>query len=311
MIKKINAIIQDSAYQKEFIYFISSIDSNNGFLLSGDSVWFISKNYAKLSGLRIKTQVLNLITDVFISANDIEATFANDYYNIIEMTDYRDEEKLKIFSDLCNVFVNNTKINIREFFNSLIEMFKNIIPQEGFDIIGFFGEIYFIKYFFEKQGINLSSFWHSGDSSDKYDFSLNGFSIEVKTTTSQEFKFVIKHSQLFSSIKTIVTLLRIFDLPNGTSAKDIIEYFQNNKEFSQILRFQIALNREVLKIKNHEDLNRKFGFFDINFFTNDQLETIEKIPLNISNVSYTYDFSGQAKLGESELLNSVKLGATL
>jgi len=308
MIEKINSIINDPTYQKDLVYLISSINYDNGFLLTDNSIWFISRNHVNLPSRKTKTNTLNLITNVFIKAQSISSTYKDDYYNIIELSDYQQKEKLQIFVDLCCLFVNMNNMNIEDFFDSLIEMFKNRTSDEKFNIIGLFGELYFIKYFFTKFNINLSHYWHVVNTTDRHDFSLSAIAVEVKTTLNPELVFLINHKQLFSSMKTIVALLRIYNLPNGSSVDDLIEYFRTNLEFSQSIRFQIALNTELLKIKNHDDLNIKFEVEDVNFYLNEQLESIEEIPLHISKIHYNYDFSSQNNLNEIDLCNLVRSG---
>lgn len=307
---KIKNILNNPVYNPDYIYYVSKIDNSSGFLLFKNSLWFITKNITNLSSNKTQTQFLKLVTNLPIKANEINANFPDGNYNVIELINFNDENKLEIFIDLCKIFVHQSNFNINEFFNALIDMFKNSSKTEKFNILGFFGELFLIKQIYLEYGLNLSTYWHLVNSNDKHDITLNGLSIEVKTTTKPEMVFLIKHDQIFTTIKVIVALVRIFDLPNGTSIKNLLEFFYNEKGFHDNLDFVLALSTEVLKIKNAEDLNKRFGVNDINYYLSNDLTSINNIPMNITKLVYNYDFSGEKRLSENDLCNNIKGGLT-
>jgi len=311
MKKIIDKIIHDPSYNQNLIYYISKIDDNNGFLLSNNSIWFISNNLKNLIAQKKKTQCLNLITNLYIKANEINSSFADGNYNVIELTNYEDEEKLDIFVGLCKLFAEQKNYDINDFFNSLIDLFRSDHETNAYNLIGLFGELYLIRNLYISHGINLSFYWHSVNSNDKHDITLNGLSIEVKTTIKPEMVFLLKHDQIFTSIKVIVALLRIYELPNGICINDLLKYYRDEIEFSNNLDFQIALTAELMRIKNKSDLNKKFGVTDINYYLSNDLTRIENIPINITKLSYHYDFSGEEKTTETVLIANIKSGLNL
>jgi len=297
MIEKINHLINSSNFNKSKIYLLDYIDENNGFLLNGNSVWFISKNINQEKSKRINTMYLILNTNLFITGVSETTHFQPDYYNVIMLKDFTNNELLDIFISLCHIYVRKIHdISFEEYFDILIDLFQIETKETIANILGLYGELSFIKYVYDILNIDLSPYWHLKNSYDTHDFYLPTLSLEVKTTIKNELIFNLKHSQVFDSKMIVIVLVRLREHGNGNSLSDLMDFFINHEPFNSNLKFIMSLNAIISKLKKLELLENKYVLNDIKFYINKDLITITDIPNNITSVSYLYDFNGQKEI---------------
>lgn len=307
MTNRINKIVNNIEFKRNKIYLLEYIDDNNGFLLNDNSVWFISKNFNKISVKNIQTQYLNLRTNLHITGVDETTYFKPDYYNVIIFKDYLETDLLNIFVSLCNTFVQKiNEITFEYYFEILIDLFQIETKEGAINLLGLLGELLFIKQIFQIDGLDLSPYWHIISNYDRHDFSLPSFSIEVKTTLKPDLRFLIKHSQIITDQNVFIVLIRVAETGNGQSLSDIVTYFNNTSPFNQNLKFLFSLNAALSKLTkaNYNDI--KYYLVDTKFYFNRELCSIADIPNHITSISYKFDFSGQREVPYDHFIGKLK-----
>ena len=73
-----------------------------------------------------------------------------------------------------------------KFFFSLSELFQVPKSQEYKNLVGFFGELSFLRFLGNTTSIDLSYCWHKGGSKDKYDITLETKNVVLKTIASSD-----------------------------------------------------------------------------------------------------------------------------
>lgn len=308
MLNKIRNIVNNLEFNENKIYLLDHIDESNGFLLNGNSVWFISKNIFDVKDKNIQTQYLTLRTNLFITGIAETSHFNPDYYNVIMLKDYSESELLDIFVSLCRIFVEKkNELTFEQYFEILIDLFQIEAKEKTLNQLGLFGELVFIKFIYDNEGIDLSPFWHIKNMYDKHDFNLPSLSLEVKTTLKSELIFQIKHFQLFNEQDIIVVLVRVYESGNGVSLEELVSFFLNNKPFNQNLKFVFSLNVILSKVKTLAMSKNKYILSHLNFYSNKDLATINHVPTHITSLTYLFDFNGQKELNYKELINKITI----
>ena len=82
-----------------------------------------------------------------------------------------------------------------------------------------------------------------------------------------------------------------------------ISNFKNTYPFCNNVKFQIALQGELLKITDKRDRKRCFVLDDMEVFDCKKMSTIKEIPSCITNINYEYNFSDLEPIDIEELFN--------
>jgi len=306
MINKIIELISNPDFSSSKIYLLDYIDENNGFLLNGNSVWFISKNLTQLESKNIQTQYLILRSNLYIAGVDETTHFKPDHYNVIMFKDYDERDLLDVFVSLCNIYVEKqNEMSFESYFEILIDLFQLESKDKTLNLLGLYGELAFIKKIFVDYKIDLSPYWHVKSAYDKHDFSLPSLSLEVKTTLKPELRFLIKHNQIFNEHNIIMILIRVSEIGNGETLDDLLKFFNTTKPFNQNLKFIFSLNASVSKLKISNLNEVKFFLEDVKYFYNRNLNTISSIPNHVTSISYQFDFSGQKEIEYEQFINTL------
>ena len=297
---KLIELIKKSVFEDGKLYLIDKPNDNFGFFYQDQIIYFGKKSDESSNDIcSIDTLYLDLNANVYISNVTENSSFEAGYYDLLSfkgnIDDPNEEPYFDAFYNICLAFANNPNMPFVEFFSSLVEIFKK--SKEGVfkNIVGLIGELVLIKSVYLKKNIDISNNWHLTGINSKFDFCFSNFNVEVKTTTKSEQKFLLKHNQLFNNQNNYVCVISLIETGEGESVKSLYNYFSNETKFSNNVKFQIALTKELMRVSDRKELNRSFAVDYIELYSVADMEEITYIPSCISNLSYEYDFSDTPK----------------
>lgn len=303
---KIEHIKESDEYNSEQLFMIESINDSSGFLLGGEKIYFINVSNSSDSE-SIITNHLSLRTRISINTIENYPTFAPGYYDILAYNNVNDVLYLESFVELCKMYiVSLSKMSFRDFFYSLLKLFEPIKDSSFSNLVGLFGELSIIKKAYTDYDVILMDDWHNTyGSTDKYDFSLKNFNIEVKTTTKDSMIFNIKHKQIFNEKHNYVVVINVEPDNSGESLHDLYVFFKNTKPFSDNIEFAIKLETEKAKVSQQDFKLKRLSIDNYSVFDNKEMKTIDKIPEWISHIEYLYDFVSQKNYDFKQLINEI------
>lgn len=304
---KIEKIRSSLDFSAEQLYLIEPIDAKSGFLLGNNKIYFVIKNEGTESE-SISTTYLSLKTNIHINTIENYPTFEPGYYDLVIYDISTDEKYLDSFTELCRMYrISKTDISFVNFFYSLLKLFEPSREVSFSNLIGVFGELIFIKTFYEKYGIAIDSNWHNSfGSTDKYDFSFKKFNVEIKTTIKDDMRFAIKHNQIFNEKNNYIVVINVDTDNSGYSVSDLYDFFKATQPFSNNIEFMINLENEKQKVAKSDFYGKRFSLQKMNVFSNKQLVTLKDIPVCIDSIGYMYDFVGQETIDMSLLVENIR-----
>lgn len=270
-----------------------------------------SRISSSANSLSLKTQYLRFNSSVYIRPISENSNFKEGYFDLLTFTGELHGTIYESFMRLCELYASQVNtMKFSSFFESLSYLFKKPKLEDKLDFIGFYGELSLIYKLRKNNGIDISKYWHMSGSNSKYDFNLDKFNLEVKTTTKENLIFRIKNDQVICENKICLSLVRISkdDTDSNLSLSGYVEYFKSHSPFSENLNFQIQLLNELKKcdaINDIEALNCRYLVNDIKFiFVKDMLR-ITEIPSCITNLVYDYDFNGNNLLKLDDFVRKI------
>ena len=287
--KEILNIKKNPDYNSTKLYLLEKSSDRCGFFYFDEKICFLCKSEAN-STIGEITEYLEYKPYINILSVENNSSFETGRYDILLLKEKDNVDLVGMFIGFCRTFAADPVVSFYEFVHSIIVLFNPTKKEAYLNCIGTYGELAFIKIMCEK-GFNISSYWHKKGVYSKYDFSLEKINIEIKTSEKDNTIFKIKHNQLFNSEPNYIGLVSIKESgDNGTSLKELVDYFKNEKVFSDNLLFQIALANELKKNIDKDAYEKKFICTDIYCFDAKEIDTIKNIPFCISEVNYDYDF---------------------
>lgn len=292
MKKSLLTIINESQFENEKLYLLESKNGKHGFFYYNGEIYFGTTSVKNNSNPPLVTNKLELHFNIRINSIVKNQTFESGELDLIKYKGDISDTAFDIFYKICNNYSEDQNdMSLFEFFTILQGLFEQEVS--GFtNLIGTIGELILIREVYEKYKKNISDGWHRVGNYSKFDFTFDNFNIEVKTTVKDEMTYSIKHSQLFNSQKVYIAIISLIETGTNYTLNNLISYFTNNVVFNKNIKFQIALSKELMKIKNPSDLDRGFSLKGYSVLDKDELETIGNIPSMISNINYNYDFTG-------------------
>lgn len=279
------------------IYLVEKITDCCCFFAHNTKICFgVKSEIAKSTGNIIRTSYLAFVPSMKIKPISLNFTFGEEFFDLLFFMEEPEGILFDSFVSICKIYSNNLdKQSFYDFFNSLLNLFKKNSSSLKQNYIGFFGELSFIKYVWENSKIDLTPFWHLKGEYSRYDFTSNFLNADVKTTTKDELTFKIKHSQIFNGDNNFLVLMKLRESQNSFDfdLKSLIQFFQTNIQFSNNLRFQVELLKNIdlssFSLESPE-LNLKYSYSKPIIYKVSMLKTISDIPYCISNIVYDYSF---------------------
>lgn len=294
MIQKIREKFLQFNNNDDFFYLIFAINSISGFFANRNSLYYAIKNTENLKAENIKTDLLNLQTNRYINTTDEKSTLKSNYYNLIEFKDNINNENFDSFINLCFMHASIAEQKpLNMFFNSLINLFQIPREQQFKNIVGLYGELSFILYIYQKYGIDLSVYWHNSGTYDSYDFKLRNVYFEIKSTLKNEPTIKLKHQQIFNNFtnKIFLGIVQLQENIAGKSLLELVEEIEKIQPINLSYDFKLNLEKEKRKISSYDYKNKKMNVTSINVYKASDIPSIERIPNNITDIEYNYDFN--------------------
>ena len=290
LLNKILSIPKDNT-----LYLIEKFPCNTGLFASNGNVLYMVSNEERCSSLNVKTDFLNLHTNIFVSAfNSSVPSFENGYYNSVELhlaePDDR-ESNLSAFVNLC--LAHSTYMrgqNFMAFFESLVSLFQ--LPKEEHykNLIGLMGELLFIEYVYQNNHIDISPYWHTDGYSSRLDFVCPYANFEVKTTASDALSFTIKHDQIFTeSDKNHLIAVELEESNSGRTLAELITTLLEAPDYCNSLKFAVNIEQEKRRISATELNNKRFVLKKIYAYRANDINPFERIPDCVEGISYKLD----------------------
>lgn len=288
------------------VYLVEKLNENTGFFVKNKKCLYLSIGN-EIKNSAIKTEYLNLFTNVFVSPISEYAQFKEGNYNILEFNRDVSDELFETFINLCRVHADNLKdVSFNDFFYALVNLFQIPPEQKYKNLIGFYGELQFIKYCINK-GINVAEFWHKNSFSySKYDFIFNNFNIEIKTIITEEKIVKIKHNQIFNSDKNFLVVIQLEKSNAGSSLNDLLDIFKRNDLLKNNYEFWIKVEQEKNRISKTSSIEEKFSFRDISVYFNNDINPMQEISELLTEIQYNYDLTSIKEYGIDKLIGHIK-----
>lgn len=293
------------------LYLLSSLSDISGiFSLNGNAVYLV-KNIENCSALNIQTEYLKLSTNVHVSAfSSSSKTFETGYYNCIELQflDSSDnEENQTAFLNLC--YSHATYLDGKDFvsfFDSLVSLFQLPREQNYKNLVGLFGELSIIKFFYENSNKDISKYWHTTGSSSKLDFVSPQVNIEVKTTKSEQLVFTINHEQLFDNHNdTYLAAVLISENNSGITLNELIEELLQDINYCNDLSFSVKLETEKRRVSPNDSNSKRFILKNIKLYNSRDIIPFTNIPETISELTYKINLTGFTSVNVASVGKSI------
>lgn len=290
---KLNSIIINNEFENDKLYLLLKPNNDFGFFYQNHIVYFGKKSVPNTEQESITTSYLDLNLNIYVESLSLDSSFETGKYDLLAYKgDLDNEMYFDIFYNICNAYCFDSKgISFYEFFNSLVDIFRKEKEQNFKNLVGLLGELFVIKKVYEDYHHSLANNWHLTGSNSRFDFSFKKCNLEIKATSKSESVFLLKHSQIFNNQNNFVGVCSLIETGEGESIESLFQYFKSIPEFSQNVKFQLALNDEIMKVNNLSDRRKSFVLDSFKIYSNKNMETLVDIPPMISKIEYEYDFS--------------------
>lgn len=293
------------------IYLAEKLSQHTGLFITNGHLLYLVLNFEGVSHTSFTTDYLLLNTNVDIQSFENNQQFPSGKYNVLEFlpTEYGYEENnLESFLNLCISHTEHMhgKAFVKFFF-SLCELFQDPKTQQFMNLVGFYGELSFMKYTALSHGIDLSLCWHKGGSRDKYEISLEDKNIEIKTTAAIDEEVTIKHAQLFNADQNYLVVVCIEESASGQSLNQLISSMLTDPQYFKNYNFVLNLEKEKKRVSPVEANSKKFSVKSIKVYDAASINPFDEIPDCVSYLTYKLDLVGKDSIPDGQW--SVLLGA--
>ena len=275
------------------IYLVKKLSENTGFFVTNGHLLYLVYNFEDITHKSMQTDYLSLNTDVEIHSFKNNQKFPSGKYNVLDFLPTEkgyDENNLESFVNLC---VSHTELmqgkSFVKFFFSLSELFQDPKSQEYKNLVGFFGELSFLKFFCENTSLDLSDRWHKGGSKDKYEITLETKNLEIKTTAAFDEEVTIKHSQLFNVDQNYLVVVCIEENSAGQTLNQLISDMQKDPNHYNNYNFALNVQRERRRVSPVEAESKIFSVKGIAIYKAEDIDPFGEIPDSVSHLTYKLD----------------------
>lgn len=253
------------------------------------------------STVPVRTALLELNTGIELLPIRKGEEMTVQTFDLIRMTATPVQREVDAFFTLCRDHAKGgSGLTLREFFFAASRLFRQKSAQGRRNAIGLFGELTVMD-LWSKHGVDLSGTWQKVGTESKYDFSLDEFNIEVKTTTRHDMIALIRHSQLFNEDKNILCFCRIEKSPAGTTLNELAWRLKNGNVCFTTLESRLALARELLAIED-VDLETPYKLVGITLYECKDINPFIKVSDRVATLSYEYDLAGLPTVALTDVL---------
>ncbi len=292
------------------IYLVYKLSAFSGFFMSDKHLIYMVYNTEEISHQSLTTEFLRLDTDIEINSIKNNQQFESGRYNIIEILptgQKYDEENLNTFVNICIAHTNSMESSsFLNFFYSLVNLFQYPKEQKFVNLIGLFGELSFLSNISKVMNVDLSNYWHTSGSLDKYDIALKTCNLEIKTTASSDESVTIKHFQLFNKENNFLVTILIEENNGGITLNQLIADMQMHPNHFKSLNFALNIEREKKRISSIDAETKKFCFKSATIYNANLINPFQKIPENISDITYKLDLFGLPSVDLTTLEREIK-----
>lgn len=303
LLSKIRHVPKDNT-----LYLLEKFPSETGLFASNGNVLYMVRNDEHCASMNVKTDFLNLDTNIFVSAfNQSVSSFENGYYNSVELelSDSSDiEANLSAFVNLC--LAHSTYMrgkNFLSFFDSLVSLFQLPRGQQHKNLVGLMGELLLIEYIYQNFKEDLSQYWHNEGSDSRLDFTCPYGNYEVKTTQTDSLSFTIKHNQLFvNSEKNYLIAVSIEENNTGRTLEELISTLLQDPHICNSMSFSINIEKEKRRVSPTEINSRRFVLKRIRVYRATDINPFGIIPDSIEDLSYKLNLLAFRNISFSEIV---------
>lgn len=290
LLNKIRSVPKDNT-----LYLLEKFPCETGLFASNGNVLYMVRNNEHCASMNVKTDFLNLDTNIFVSAfNQSVSSFENGYYNSVELelSESSDiEANFSAFVNLC--LAHSTYMRGKDFlsfFDSLVSLFQLPREQQFKNLVGLMGELLLIEYVYQNFKEDLSLYWHNEGSYSRLDFTCPYANFEVKTTLKGSLNFTIKHNQLFvNSENNYLVTVSIEENNSGRTLEELITMLLQNPVICNGLNFSVNIEKEKRRISPSEITSRRFVLKKISVFRATDINPFVNVPDCIEDLSYKLD----------------------
>lgn len=275
------------------IYLVKELSSVSGFFMVDKKLLYLVENFENASSNSIVTDYVRMNTAVQINAVKGTNTFKSGKYNILELENsHLTDQELCTFVDLCDAHTKYLRCeDFQKFFYSIINIFQLPSDKAYKNLLGLFAELSLIKHVYLKKKYDLSSAWHKTGSFDKYDFVLDNFNLEVKSTSTENTDVTIKHAQLFNDDNNYLVKITIEPNNSGYSLNSLVDELKSSEDYCNNYNFIVNVEKELRRVSPVDAENLKFSVLNIDIYNADDINPLKSIPDNIYGIEYKLDLS--------------------
>ncbi len=287
------------------IYLAEKLSQSTGFFITNGHLLYLVTNFEGIPHTSFATDYLLLNTNVDIQSFENNQLFPSGKYNILEFLPTEqgyEENKLESFLNLC---ISHTEYmggkSFVKFFFSLSELFQDPKAQQFENLIGFFGELTFLKHMASRHNVDLSPHWHKGGSHDKYEISLEDVNIEIKTTAAIDEEVTIKHAQLFNMDQNYLAVVCVEETAAGQTLNQLISSMLSDQIHFNNYNFALNIEREKKRVSPVEANSKTFSVKVINLYDATNINPFDDIPDCVSQLTYKLDLIEQECIPDDQL----------
>lgn len=304
LLSKIRSVPKDNT-----LYLLEKFPCETGLFASNGNVLYMVRNDEHCASMNVKTDFLNLDTNIFVSAfNQSVSSFENGYYNSVELelSESSDiEANLSAFVNLClahSIYMRGK--DFISFFDSLVSLFQLPREQHFKNLVGLMGELLLIEYVYQNFKEDISLYWHNEGSSSRLDFTCPYANFEVKTTPTDSLSFTIKHDQLFvNSENNFLIALVIEENNTGRTLDELITNLLQDPIICNSMSFSVNIEKEKRRISPSEIKSRRFVLKRIGVYRATEINPFNTIPDCVENLSYRLNLLPFTSVSFSEIIS--------
>ena len=289
------------------LYLLEKLPCGTGLFATNGNVLYLVLNEECCPSMSIKTDYLTLETNIYVSAfNPSVSTFENGLYNSLELNLSNSIESKNNFRSFYNLCLSHASYmngqDFVNFFDSLVSLFQLPREQQYKNLVGLMGELLFIEYAYKNYGVDLSLYWHTDGSKSRLDFVAPFANFEVKTTTSESMRVLIKHNQLFLNSDNNYLVAVVMDEDNaGRSLDELISVLFKATDYCNSLQFSVNIEKEKRRISPIDLINKRFSLKGINIYIARDINPFITIPNYVENLSYDMELTSLPNIHFSDI----------